>query len=199
MAGVTGEQLLASARDHYRDMRALYGDVALIGFSMGGTIAMILASEEPPERMVLVAPFCDVCHKWYYGLRAQTWWRLLSPFVQYVVRPPGLTRLNRPDGRDRIVAYRAYPATALGALMEIRRRARTDVVPGTLAMPVLLVHSSADETCSWTAARRVVAQMPRAVLPEAGFHRSNHHLLHDHERAEAVAEIVRFLSARETP
>ena len=197
MIGVTADDLLDASRAHYEALRARYATVALVGFSMGGTVATILASEEPPDRLVLLAPFYDVQHKWYYGLRPHTWHGLLSPFLRYVVRPQGLARINREEGLSEIAAYTAYPATALGALFELRRRATTEVDPGALPMPVLLLHSTGDESASCAASRQFVGRMPPADKHVVVFHRSNHQLLHDYERREAIEAIVAFLNAGE--
>jgi carboxylesterase len=194
MEGVTADALLDASRAHYEELRARYPTVALVGFSMGGTIATILAAEEPPDRLVLIAPFYDVQHKWYYGLSPHTWHRLLSPFLRYVVRPPGLTRVNRPEGLNEIAAYTAYPASALAALFDLRRRAVTRVDPGAFRMPVLLLHPTSDESSSSVASRQYVERMPSADKRVVAYGRSNHQLLHDYERGEAIAEIVAFLN-----
>ena len=192
---MTADQLLGAARAHYRQLRARYPTVALLGFSMGGTMATILASEAPPDRLVLVAPFYGVQHKWYYVLPSRRWQALLSPFLRYSVRPAGLTRVNRPAGLNEIAAYDAYPVSALDALFELRRRAVADVDPGRLRMPVLLLHSTGDEACSCAATRALVDRMPSPRKRVVVFERSNHHLLHDYERREAIEAVTAFLGA----
>jgi carboxylesterase len=197
LKGVTADQLLDASHREYDRLRARYPTVALVGFSMGGTIATILASEAPPDRLVLVAPFYDVQHKWYYGLKSYTWYRLLSPFVRYVVRPPGLTRVNRPEGLSEVAAYTAYPASALTALLELRRRATAEVDPAALRMPVLLLQSTGDESASWAASKAFFDRLPSPQKRTVPFHRSNHELLHDYERGEAIEAVVRFLGGKE--
>jgi len=195
LEGVTADRLLGAAREHYGQLRARYPTVALLGFSMGGTMATILASEAPPDRLVLVAPFYGVQHKWYYVLPSRRWQALLSPFLRYVVRPAGLTRVNRPAGLNEIAAYNAYPATIVGALFELRRRATTEVDVDAFHMPVLLLHSTGDESSSSAASRKFVDRMPSPHKRVVVFERSNHHLLHDYERREAIEAVTAFLGA----
>jgi carboxylesterase len=197
MVGVTADDLLDASRDHYARLRARYPTVALVGFSMGGTIATILSGEEPPDRLVLVAPFYGVQHKWYYGLTSRGWHKLLSPFLRYVKRPAGLKRVNRPEGLSEMVAYTAYPATAVGALFELRRRVTAEVDVAALRMPVLLLHSTGDESSSSAASREFVDRMPSVDKQCVLFHRSNHHMLHDYDRQEAIEAIVRFLNGED--
>lgn len=103
--------------------------------------------------------------------------------------------MNRPAGLDEIAAYNAYPVSALEALFELRRRAVADVDPGRLRMPVLLLHSTGDESSSSTASRKFVDRMPSPHKRVVVFERSNHHLLHDYERREAIEAVTAFLGA----
>ncbi|MGM0431529.1 MAG: alpha/beta hydrolase [Spirochaetota bacterium] len=47
---------VAAAVDAYRDMSSMYTHVHLLGHSMGGAIACLVAARFPVERMVLMAP-----------------------------------------------------------------------------------------------------------------------------------------------
>ena len=62
-----------------------------------------------------------------------------------------------------------------------------------LTVPVLLVYSSGDEVCSPRAMTRFLARLPAESTRTAVFARSNHHLLHDHDREQAIHAIVDFV------
>jgi carboxylesterase len=192
---VTAEKLLAVAREHYEEALARYDRVVLVGFSMGGCMATILAAEEPPERLVLVAPFYGVEHKWYYILPARWWNALLTPLISYVRRDPDLMQVNRPEGRDEIIAYLSFPTACTAALFELRRHVLEETDLGRLAMPVLLLYSTGDDVCSHKAMEDVFARLPSPGKEEVVFERSNHHILHDYDREEAVEAIVRFVGS----
>lgn len=193
LEGVTARDLLDASRERYRRLRGRYSEVALVGFSMGGTIATLLAAEEPPARLVLVAPFYGVRHKWYYVLPARWWQKLLSPCLRYVPRPRGLIRVNRPGARSGIIAYDAYPSSAADALFELRRQVAERVDPARLAVPALLVYSTGDEVCSCAATEEFFSRLPPGTAHRLVFERSNHHVLRDYDGAAAVAGIVEFL------
>ena len=193
LKGITPDKLLDTARGHYGALRGRYGRVVLIGFSMGGAMATILAAEQPPDRLVLIAPFCGVRHKWYYVLPPRWWNTLLSPVVGYVPRPKSCVYCNRPEGKDAILTYDAFHTDAAGALFALRHKLlrKTDLT--MLTMPTLLVYGRCDETCSPEATDALFARLPadpkqRVVLPD-----SNHHLLHDYDRQQAIATIVEFV------
>ena len=192
LKGLSADKLLAQARGHYDTLRASHDRVVLVGFSMGGAIASLLAADQPPDRLVLIAPFCGVRYRWYYVLPPRWWNAALSPVVGYLPRPKGFVFCNRPEGREAIVTYDAFHTDATTALFELRRRLLTADL-SRLTMPLLLLYGAQDGTCSAKAMDALFARLPaepkrRVVLPD-----SNHHLLHDHDREQAVQAIVEFV------
>lgn len=165
----------------------------LVGFSMGGAIATILAAEEPPDRLVLVAPFCGVRHKWRYVLPARWWHALVSPVLRWAPRSRSLESCNREAGRAPIITYDAFPIDASRALFALRRRLLAGTDLSRLTVPALLVCSSGDEVCSPKAMARFFARLPAESTRTAVFAQSNHHLLHDHDREQAIGAIVDFV------
>lgn len=195
LLGITADKLLDAAREEYRALRGRYGRVVLVGFSMGGTIASILAAEEPPDRLVLVAPFCGVRYRLRYVLPPRWWSALLSPLLRTVPRPRRMVGVNRSGGRRDIIIYDSFPTDATRALFALRRRLvrRTDL--GRIRSPALLVYSTGDATCSRRATEATFARMGAAPKSRAIFQRSNHHILHDHDREQAVAAIAEFVGS----
>jgi len=192
LVGVGADGLLDGARGHYLDLLARYDEVALVGFSMGGTMATVLAAERPPARLVLVNPFCAVRYRWYYVLPPRWWWPVLSPVLRHVWRGRGV-HVNRAEDRARIPTYTAFPASIADALFELRRRMRREADLDALTMPALLVCSTGDDVCAVSAADGLFEAMPSADKEKVVFSRSNHHLLHDHDADAAVEAVVRFL------
>jgi carboxylesterase len=191
---VTADLLLSTARRHYDELRERYERVVLVGFSMGGCMATILAAEEPPDLLVLIAPFYGVEHKWYYVLPARWWNALLTPLISYVRRDPELMQVNRPEGRDEVIAYVSFPTASTAALFELRRRVLEDADLSRLTMPALLVYSTGDDVCSDKAMADVFGRFASAARLDVAFERSNHHILHDYDRHEAIERVVSFVA-----
>lgn len=188
---VTADDLLGAARSHYRRLRRRYERVVLGGFSMGGTMATVLAGETRPAGLVLVAPFYRVRHHWYYLLPARRWARLLTPLLGYVTRAPFPKQINDRSMADRIVQYDRFPVEAVEALFELRRRAKAVEVE-RWRMPVLLLYSSGDQVADPAAMRAVFERVPPDSREEVAFTRSNHLLLWDWDRRAAVEAAVEF-------
>ena len=194
LRGITAQKLLDAAREHYDALRASHDRVVLVGFSMGGTIATLLAAERPPDKLVLIAPFCGVRYKWYYVLPPRWWSAILSPVVRYVPRPPGTIYCNRREGRKAIITYDAFPTDATRALFALRRTLldETDYAPFTIPAAIL-VYGRDDGTCSTAAMDALFGRLPAKLKRHFALPRSNHHLLHDHDREQAIRAIVEFV------
>ena len=191
--GITAQKLLDRAREHYTRLRGRYGRVVLVGFSMGGTISTLLAAEHPPDRLVLVAPFCGVRYKWYYVLPPRWWSAVLSPVVHWVPRNRRMVYCNRPEGREAIITYDAFPTDATRALFGLRTMLLTGRGLDTLAAPLLLLYSKGDDVSSPEAMAELFRRLPAGSRRRVLFTDSSHHLLHDYDREQAIDAIVEFV------
>ena len=191
----TATEIRAAVRDEYRRLRETHGSVDVIGFSMGGALATILASECDVHRLVLVAPYYEVTYRWFYILTPETWTRLLAPIVPYVVKGRHPIHVNKEGVREQIFSYGVLPLRAALTLYEIGDAAFDAATLESVRAPVLLIQSRGDESASPEAAERALEGMGSAIKTEKWYERSNHHLLWDHDSEAAKTEIVRFLLA----
>lgn len=88
------EDWLDTARNCMRDITSRYDKVYLVGHSMGGSIAIILASEFPVERMALIAPALDM-------KALDTWWKR----TRLAVAHPFIKKISIPWKSDPDVQY----------------------------------------------------------------------------------------------
>jgi len=193
LEGVTADEILASARNGYEQLAKRYEKVVLVGFSMGGTIATILASERKPTQLVLVAPFFGARYRWYHVLPVRWWARILSPIVHYVRYSQNMVPVNRPGGASQVVGYRAFPTSAVHLLFDLRQRATEEAKLERLDMPVLLMYTPSDDLCSATDIEQVLGEMPASEKQVISYDRSNHHIFHDYDREDAIRQIISFI------
>lgn len=91
------QQWLSAAGAAWKEVRARHESAVLIGFSMGGSIAMHLAAMNPPDALVLLAPF------WQMG----GWQFRLLPLLKHIVpsvAPFEKANFNDPAVRDQVSA-----------------------------------------------------------------------------------------------
>ena len=170
-----------------------HGNVVLIGHSMGGALCTLAAAQGHADGLVLVAPYFEVTHRWYYILPPEQWIRIGSPIVRWVYKGQMLIQVNRPEAKDKILSYEWAPTRAGRTLAELGERARASECLDRVTCPVLLLHSHGDEASSPEAAEKAWEGMASTDKRIAWFDRSNHHLFFDYDREEVVAEILTFL------
>lgn len=73
LAQKTRHDWLAAAQESWQKVQAQHETAVLIGFSMGGALALNIAAEMPPDYLVLLAPF------WRFA----TWEGRLLPIVKH--------------------------------------------------------------------------------------------------------------------
>lgn len=70
---------IQAAASAWEEVRKKHSPATLIGFSMGGAVALHLAAENPPDWLVLLAPL--------WRLLSGDWRVRLLPLARYVMRP----------------------------------------------------------------------------------------------------------------
>lgn len=186
-------ELLKAVRQEYLDLRSHYKRVYVIGFSMGGSLATLLASQEPVDRLVLLAPYYAVTYHWYYILPPEAWNALLSPMISYVPKLVNFVKVNDRSVVSQIFTYDYLPTAGARQLMDLGRQARRPEVLEKIKCPVIVIHSTGDEAASPSASRKAFQLMASPQKEYVTFKRSNHILLWDYDRDEATQRIEDFL------
>jgi pimeloyl-ACP methyl ester carboxylesterase len=128
-----------------REIARTHGDLALIGSSMGGYLAVLAASEEPRIRqLVLMAPAIDMKARWTvrYGADQLARWKAegVAPTFHYA------------HGEERMIGYGLYEDLD-----------RYDPAP-PVRIPALAFMGRQDETVAPAAVERWAAQNPDVRL-----------------------------------
>ena len=168
-------------------MRIRCARVAVVGQSLGGLLALYLASRRRDIACVasLAAPL------WLEGLSARVAkWTTRGPLRSVRAIP----KFGGSDVRDKHVkklnpCYPAIPTKALGQLLEFFGVVR-HALP-LVSQPVLVVHAKHDHTAP-VACARTIADATRAVRVRI-LDESYHLIAADVERDIVAAEVVSFL------
>lgn len=175
----------------FDELRTDFERVAVVGQSLGGLLALHLASRRPEVAAVatLAAPL------WLDGLAAKVARWAASGALSWIKSVP---KLYGSDVRDRQVrrdnpGYRAIPLKALGQLATFMQV--TSDALDQITQPVLVVHAKHDHTapvaCAAEIARRTHAR--RTKLLE----RSYHLIANDVEKDIVAEEVRSFLRQTE--
>lgn len=192
-ANTTNEQLLEAVHAEYQALKASHPQVALIGFSMGGALSVILASREPVDRMVLIAPYFGVTHRWYYILPAEFWNGMWGWAFPYVVKNNYFTCVNRVEAKEQLYSYRVISNKGARTLINLGKQARDPDLLARVNCPVLVLHSHGDQAASPSRSEKAFESIGSQDKRIKWYEESNHHILWDYDQEDAKKEIVEFL------
>ena len=181
---------LRAAVDAWADMKARCDTVHLVGHSMGGILAVLLASRFPVGKLVLVAP----------ALRASNPLLMLTPvlglFFRKVRWPVTATRAVTDD--DTAVLAREYWSWRfpgrLSALLRLQRKAVRAL--RRVRADTLVVVGARDLTVPASVADFVTRRIGSATTRELVLPQATHQTLAGDEGERATDAILGFLTSR---
>ena len=190
---------LAHAEERYLKLARRHAKVIPIGFSMGGSIALLLAARHTPAGVVSLAAPLRLSPSLSFSFRSA--WLFFLPLLQHV-RPVVPRRKGRPESRA-IAPYRGYEGASylpqlnsLGrGLAELRSR-----LP-EITCPALIMHDARDRS-SWpgsavSIASKAASQDLTLVYTRIREQITSRHMLTTHqETRERVSDEVRAFVAR---
>jgi carboxylesterase len=193
-AAQSPESLLRGAAAELQALRRQYRAVYVVGFSMGGALATLLAARQPVDRLVLASPYFAVTYKWYYLLPPRAWNAALSPVIPYLIKTDAFIKLNQREALKNLYTYRCVPTCGVSTLMALGDQAGAPATLQAIHCPALLVMAEGDDAASPAAARRAFAALGSPVKQSRWLSaRNNHHIFWDYDCEIAKTAIVEFL------
>lgn len=193
---VTADQLVDTVVAEAEALRRKHEKVYLVGHSMGGALCTIAAARVPVDGLVLGGAYFGVTHRWYYGLRPETWTRLTRPAVRWVYKGKLFLQVNRKEAKNRIVSYTWLPSKAGLTLAEIGRRVNEPAVLNDVNCPVLMLHSHGDVAASPEAAESAFDRLASDDRSLVWIDKSNHHVFWDYDHESVRDLVLSFVSGR---
>ena len=187
---VKADDLVSAGEEEFLRLRQKHPTVAVVGFSLGGAIALHLSARHAPDALVLVNPYFASPYKPRYVLPPRWAYALLSPAIEYAVRPATIHHINRAEGAKEIVGYRVVPMAVFREVFAVADAASAIAPPD---VPLLVLISEGDSTSSPSAVQRFYEAAPVRRKERKLFGRSDHMLFLDHDREEAVRAVAAFL------
>lgn len=175
---------LKQAGDALHSLQQSHKFVFVIGFSMGGAIALQLAAQEKFAGVITLAAPIKL-----------EWWR--EPFVRLFHRwMPVRHKAYGPDIRDKsmlpdIRTYWHYPTRALFCVFRLVRRART-LVP-QIEMPILVMQSRKDHTVPPGNARKIYERAGSTDKTLIHLDNSYHNITMDFDREVVLEQTRNFI------
>jgi carboxylesterase len=169
------------AEESYRDLRARYEDVSIIGLSMGGVIALLLSARYSPRKTVLMAPAMAVRNKMFY----------LTPYLGRFLGPMKAEWQPEPDATESMIflgsEYWAVDIPSQAAqLRKVQKIAAREL--SRIGNPLLIMVSETDETVPPEAAQVIKKGLPPECPVETVLLHDSHHVLVTGNEKDMVLE-----------
>ena len=208
LRSVRAEDWLQVAGAAWDEVRASGERTILVGFSMGGAVALQLAATQPPDRLILLAPH------WRFANRRATALPVLKhvmksfrPFAQADFRDPGVRQvfaemapgldLDDPAVQGRLRRETAMPTATLDELRRVS--AAGGGAARRVAAPTLILQGRRDRTVLPRHTGRLATRLRGSLT----FHEvdAGHLLVEPDQPAWPTVRdlVVRFATARELP
>jgi len=181
-----GGTWLNAARDAYANIAARYERVGVVGLSMGGALAALVAVDQPQvAALVLLAPYIETPRRLRWFAQVAPAAGVVMPYVGRGVSNP--RSIRDPEERARSLGYGASTPRLLADLEALATAARS--VLGRLRAPTLYVQSREDNRLTMKAADETFAAIGSPVKRLEWVSGSGHVITVDYAR-DRVAELV---------
>lgn len=181
-------QWIDSSRHELAAFRERYASVAVVGLSMGGAIACLLAAENPDlSALVLIAPYLGMRPS-YRVVSALSW--IWGPLFG-AVKSNSPRSIHDPIERAKNLGYGVYSGRLIYELWRLTNQARR-ALPG-VRTPTLLIQSKEDPRIATSVAERSFKLLgtvdKRLVLTEG----AGHIITVDYGRERVFREVCNWL------
>ncbi len=169
------------------DELALFGrPVVVVGFSTGGTLALLLATRRPVARLLLLAPFLAIRYVGLIPFRPASYLGPISAILPNLPRrsPPARDRQARRL-LDQVVRFRTFSLKATVSALELIERVKP-LVPA-IETPTLILQGKLDTVVDPAGADWLFEHLGSPEKKLLWFAKSDHLLALDHERSLVVA------------
>jgi len=182
------DEWIEAARESLYLMRARYATVSVVGLSMGGALAVIIASGASEiASVVLIAPYLGMPLPLRIAARTHWVWGALAGEIN--ARNP--RSIHDPIEREKNLAYGAVTGRALYELSKVVRKARK-ALP-TVTAPTLVILSREDPRVATAVAdiamKEIGAHDKKLVLTEG----AGHIITVDYGRERVFSEVEKWV------
>jgi carboxylesterase len=181
---------ISAARSALADMRRRHDSVSVVGLSMGGALAVLIAAEhEDIPALILIAPYLGMPR--VLRLAASVHWAWERFVGEVNSRDP--RSIRDPIEREKNLAYGAITGRALYELSRVVKLARKSL--SRVKAPTLIIQSREDPRCppevAEFALRTLGAQEKKLVWTEG----AGHIITVDYGREQVFTEVEQWLKA----
>lgn len=185
MAKTSWPHWYSSVEDGYHVLSGICSNVAAVGLSMGGLLALKLASEYPISKLAILSTPIYIANK---RLPLLPVYRMFTNFVSKKrKRLPGV-------GERYSISYDQTPLSSLTSLIQLIKH--VDTLLPSIIIPALVIQSKIEHTVKPESAQYIYNKLGSKDKRLVWLKKSGHIITLDHEREFVFEEIGRFLAGK---
>lgn len=182
----TWKQWFADVRDAYHRLNESSDEIFVGGLSMGGTLALHLASHYPVQGIfTFAAPVLFDNPKIRYI-------SLVKKFFKYYPKQGG-PDIHNLEAKQKIRCYNQYPLRAVQQLQQLIRHTCDDL--GEILAPILVIHSKQDHTIPYKNAELIINHVASKDKKIRFLENSYHVITMDYDKERIKRETFEFIYA----
>jgi len=172
------------AREAYFNLRKNCQQLFVGGQSMGGTLALHLASHYPVNGILAYAAPIEFHHSLLRFIP------LLKRFIRYYPKSQG-NDVADEAAKSRLPAYQVYPLPAISEFQKLIKHTFFDVTE--ITAPILLMHSRQDHTIPLSSSELILGRVRSTEKKLVRLEKSYHLLTVDYEKEIVRRETLQFI------
>ena len=181
---------IVTARDAFTDMRGRHDSVSVVGLSMGGALAVLLAAEQREiPALILIAPYLGM--PGLLRIAAASYWLWGGLVGEVNARNP--RSVHDPIEREKNLAYGAVTGRELHELSKVVHRARKSL--SNVRAPTLIIQSREDPRCPPAVAEFALKTLGSSEKKLVWTEGAGHIITVDYGRDRVFGEVERWLNA----
>ena len=182
LAERTQDEFLEAVEEAYLKLQETCLVIHVVGQSMGGLLALSLATQGKGRKIVaLAAPVWLV-------QRIGEWAGILHHFKAYTERRKKRFRIGKKEITN---GYSRMPLKSLAEVLKLRDQVLEEL--GKITQPLLLIYSNSEHTVKPESADKIAELATSASVEIIRLEKSGHIITLDNEREPVFEHIIRFL------
>ncbi|HOV60450.1 MAG TPA: alpha/beta fold hydrolase [Candidatus Hydrogenedentes bacterium] len=191
----TPDDLLGAVIEELQLLHERFGNVVLLGHSMGGSLAVLAAAQTGlASGVILAAPYFGLTRHLPFGPLPEWWVRKLSRVIKWIPFPSRMHPIRRRSARKQITAYKWLHSDCGITAMEVARQAGDPAVLEKVRVPALLIQSRNDTVTCPVKGMECFARLRAPWTEVAWLENSDHIVFWDYEADNVTRAVLSFLS-----